>query len=93
MIIEGPDGALYLLSDEVLKSHRLPDEVAEPLRAAYDSQRREGQAAGREEAAATFQILGAGPVVRRAGLTVPTMDTWFDMIRAPTPQPGKPSGS
>jgi hypothetical protein len=85
MIVEDPDGSLYLISEDVLKAHRLPDEVAGPLRAAYARQRDQAAVDGLGAAAASFQILGQGPVVRRRGLTVPTMDTWFDMMRGPQP--------
>jgi hypothetical protein len=86
MILEGPKGALYLISDETFQSHRLPDEVAVPLCAAYGIQaRKSGAQPDASAAAASFQILGQRPVVRRGIQTVPTMDTWWDMMTAPQP--------
>jgi hypothetical protein len=86
-ILKGPNDALYLISDETLQTHRLPDAVAAPLRAAYEVQTQGGTAPPPDPAVTSFKILGHGPVVRRASQTVPTMDSWWDMFRGP--QPGK----
>lgn len=83
-ILEGPDGALYCISDENLKAHRIDDDFAPVLREAYRKRRAQtepahGADAETARAASSFQILGQGPVVRRTGLTVSTLDTWFDI--------------
>lgn len=75
-ILKGPDGALYCISDENLKSHRIPDEEATAVRKVY-----ENRVAGTEkDPRGRFEILGRGPVVRRTLQTVPTADGWFDLI-------------
>ncbi|MEX1009281.1 MAG: hypothetical protein WD271_15780 [Acidimicrobiia bacterium] len=79
-ILEGPDGSLYVLSDENLAAHRLRDDVAEALRSAYEEKPEvSGFKFLAQAPPPAFQILAQGPVVRRTGLTAPTQDGWFDI--------------
>jgi hypothetical protein len=74
-LLQGPDGRLYCLSETNLAEHRIPHDVAVAVRQAYE---RDGATTPTPDAG-QFQILGRGPVVRRTGLTVPTLDSWFDI--------------
>lgn len=73
-ILQGPDGALYCLSEKNLRAHRLPQDVAAAVRKVYGK----GGIPAPEPRAGQYQILGQGPFVRRVNQQVTTADGWFD---------------
>ena len=92
-LLRGPDGSIYGFSDATLEAHRLPDDVAEAVLAAFPPG---GDVVGYADPGSTglpiiepmispdgrpmsFELLGRAPAVRRRGLTVPTYQTWFDV--------------